>query len=550
MTDQRDFQPPSRVQSREGRDPHPQHRARHHEPVHFNENIESIDPVSTGRQYGEIPRFSAYPHHDAMPGGADALGLGSEDDDREFHYPFRWGTNETEGRPQAREGSLRGSVRGSVKASQRPSRRGSSSPGWPAYVDSDEEGIHVRPARSPRHSRNASYSPSRTRSRAHSYEPPVGSRRHWYGNEGGRPRRPRRSRGVGEYMNSASRQSGADSGSETNISDDAYSFTLTRHKRVNSTLETTISDQLDDASGDNKNAAPPSEIGAEKKPTNNSNKKPPKIVNVFQSKYTGEGSIGGVQSAKVHVLPNPPQQTPGATKKHRQPLYRWIHFEDEAMNFDDFQSGVNNIGGITDLERQAISRLLTRARKRFDKPFQTSAGLKARYFIPCLLSESIAAPTQSKNVKPRVVTWIVQPHFQLMKYKAVGPGEGKPGDHPVRTLMQARFALVQKERDMQQAVCQLKDAKPEFCFHIVQTWYLILDDSLIITCAASRMQGLEGDNIRTVQEPSMALNGHPPPCITVQCGRCLLWSFKIDDCQSWFDFVDRKSTRLNSSHWE
>lgn len=563
MTDHRDF---SEVRSRasniaEERGPRPQHHARHHDagPVHFNDNIESINPRTPGRPYRDdgLPTFSAYPHEDTMPGGAHSIGLGvgaDSFDEREFHYPFRWGTNETEGvdggrRPGSRAGSITGSLRGSIRGSQRPSRRGTPTPGhgWPAYVDSDDEGIHVRPARSPKvgtprvRSRTESYSPSRARSRAHSYEPPIDRSRHWYGGETGRkPRRPRRSKGVEEYMGGVSRHSGSESGSETNISDDAYSFTLTRHKRVNSTMDTNISDQLSDADGkidgDDKNAGPPSDVGLEKKSTNrNPNKKPPKIINILNSKYTGEGSIGGTQTAKITILSNPPQ-TPG-TKKHRQPLFRWVHFEDEAMNFDDFQSGVNNIVAITDLERQAISRLLTRARKRFDKPFQTTTGMKARYFIPCLLSESIASQTQIKGGKPRVVTWIVQSHFQMRKYKALGPTDAKPSDHPTRTLMQARFALVQKERDMQQAVCQLKDAKPEWCFHIVQTWYLILDDSLLITCSGLRMQDLEGDMVKVLHEPSMALHGNPPPCVTVQCGRCLLWSFRIDECQSWFDFV-------------
>jgi hypothetical protein len=259
----------------------------------------------------------------------------------------------------------------------------------------------------------------------------------------------------------------------------------------------------------------------------------PKTHNIFGSRYTGEGSIGGVQTAQLTVLPTPPQGQ--GTKKSRPPLFRWIHFEDPAMNFDDYQNSISAIAGLTDLERQAISRLLARARKRFDKPFQTSTGIKAKFLMPSLIAENITSQTRSKTAKPRVVTWMCLPHFRLQKYKAgTSAASARPADHPMRTLMQARFSLVQKERDMQQAVCHLRDTPDDYCFHIAQTWYLVLDDSLLVTCAGIRMSSLEGDAIKILLEPSLKHHGAWPPCIVVACGRCLLWSFRVDECQSWF----------------
>ncbi len=453
-------------------------------------------------------------------------------------------------------GSFKGSPLGSRVGSRHGSRhdsnrssKGSPSPPWPAYVDSDEEGnIHVSRAR-PR-SRKGSYSPRMSRPHSLTY----GSRRSPVYVPSAYP--PARSghghsgtydHGSGQYDYDArvsrrtavqrAQHTGSGSDEGTNLSDDAYSFTLSRHKRVNSTLDTSLNDVMTDVEGETKesNGAPPSADGNEKAaPAKKVNHKMT-IRNIFQAKYTGEGSIDGVQSADITILPTSPQTA--AAKKARPPLFRWVHFQDEAMNFDGLQSGVDNIPGLSDLERQAISRLLTRARKRFDKPFQTSAGQKARFFMPCLISEAVASQAQSKASKPRVATWICQPHFQLGKYKTATVGTGKPADHPVRTLMQARFALVQKERDMQQAVCQLKDAKLEICFHIVQTWYLVLDESLLVTCSGLRMQDLEGESIKAMTQPLSTMFNIWPPQIAVQCGRCLLWSFRVDECQSWFDFV-------------
>lgn len=75
----------------------------------------------------------------------------------------------------------------------------------------------------------------------------------------------------------------------------------------------------------------------------------------------------------------------------------------------------------------------------------------------------------------RTVTWLCLPYFCLEEYAGV-LSASRPGSHPMRTLLQARFSLVRKERDLQQAVCKLADTPQGFCFHIAQTWCLILDD--------------------------------------------------------------------------
>ncbi|KAL5349298.1 hypothetical protein ACLOAV_005588 [Pseudogymnoascus australis] len=367
------------------------------------------------------------------------------------------------------------------------------------------------PAHSYRGRRSSAYSQSRFEDKD-SHFPRVRNRR-------------RLNRYVGGRRDSLE-SSASHSASDPDISDDAYSFTLTRHRRAASGVEI-VSDVTSEASEGDIGAVEPEKIISQSLLA-------PKVQNVFDSRYTGEGSVGGVQSARITVLPTPPQSH--GQKKNRPPLFKWIHFEDAAMNFDDYQNGVAAVSGLSDVERQAISRLLARVGKRFDKPFQTSSGMKAKFLIPSLTAENIVNQTGSKTSKPRVVTWMSLPHFTLQKYKA-GPATARPADHPVRSLMQARFSLVQRGRDMQQAVCHLLDTPDDYCFHIAQTWYLVIDDSLLITCAGIRMSSLQGDAIKIVPEPSSKNHGTWPPLILVSCGRCLLWCFKVDECQSWFDFV-------------
>ncbi|OBT78122.1 hypothetical protein VF21_02657 [Pseudogymnoascus sp. 05NY08] len=372
----------------------------------------------------------------------------------------------------------------------------------------DEYGGSAHPYRS---RRSSTYSLSRYEDRDGNYI----SRRH----------RRRQNRFLGQRRDSLE-SSASCSASDSDISDDAYSFTLTRHKRTTSGIEI-VSDVTSEASEGDVGGMEPEKIASQSLLA-------PKIQNVFDSRYTGEGSVGGVQSARITVLPTPPQSH--GLKKNRPPLFKWIHFEDAAMNFDDYQNGVAAVSGLSDIERQAISRLLARVGKRFDKPFQTSSGMKAKFLMPSLTAENIVNQTGSKTSKPRVVTWMSLPHFTLQKYKA-GPATARPADHPIRSLMQARFSLVQKGRDMQQAVCHLLDTPDDYCFHIAQTWYLILDDSLLITCAGIRMSSLQGDAIKIAPEPSSKHHGTWPPFILVSSGRCLLWCFKVEECQTWFDFV-------------
>ena len=82
---------------------------------------------------------------------------------------------------------------------------------------------------------------------------------------------------------------------------------------------------------------------------------------------------------------------------------------------------------------------------------------------------------KEKSSRARTVTWLCLPYFCLEEYSGV-LSTSRPGSHPMRTLLQARFSLVHKERDLQQAVCNMIGTAQGFCFHISQIWCLILDD--------------------------------------------------------------------------
>lgn len=52
----------------------------------------------------------------------------------------------------------------------------------------------------------------------------------------------------------------------------------------------------------------------------------------------------------------------------------------------------------------------------------------------------------------------------------------KASGFPAQTLLQAQFARVGRERDMQQAVCGGRGVPAGHCFHVAQLWCVVLDN--------------------------------------------------------------------------
>jgi hypothetical protein len=127
------------------------------------------------------------------------------------------------------------------------------------------------------------------------------------------------------------------------------------------------------------------------------------------------------------------------------------------------------------MERKGVSKLLARARRKFDKPMQISRGTKVRFMVPHILEEPLSSEAQPDGSEVRTATLLCLPYFCLEKYSGY-PAGSQPQSHPMRTLLQARFSLTQKERDMKQAVCHLLDTPEGHCFHVAQFWCLVLDD--------------------------------------------------------------------------
>ncbi|CZR57820.1 uncharacterized protein PAC_07709 [Phialocephala subalpina] len=244
--------------------------------------------------------------------------------------------------------------------------------------------------------------------------------------------------------------------------------------------------------------------------------------NILRSQYVGDGIIGRSHVVHIALMPEPAPSSLKGTSP------------DKNMDLEHFENNALNIAGLSQLERGAISKLLTRAKKGYDKPLQTSTKMKTRFMVPSFLQDSISEEKRLKDSRVRTISWLCVPYFCLDKYST--PSGLRASSHPMRTLLQARFGLTKKERDMKQAVRWLGNTPAEHCFYIAQVWFLIIDDSLIVSCARPSMVSLQGDSISVLPKTEVE-KSFVSPNILVSTKSSLLWALPLDECQSWFAFT-------------
>lgn len=209
-----------------------------------------------------------------------------------------------------------------------------------------------------------------------------------------------------------------------------------------------------------------------------------------------------------------------------------------------------SLPGLTDDEQSSLAKLLAQVRAKFDRPDRTSATTKTRRMIPGIIQQEIQQNnvTKQRHSDKSTVTWACVPYFSLDRYgDKIALGEGS---HPKRTLSQTRFAFAEKQRDMQQAVCNLPDSEPGFCYHVAQVWYIIVGDceyfenpfpgplltcvALLVTCSQLPMTDLRGKYIpvKIISSPDPYKDEQRK--LIVKFGNAVLWSFPLDECQTWF----------------
>ncbi|GKT54745.1 Mg2+ transporter [Colletotrichum tofieldiae] len=256
---------------------------------------------------------------------------------------------------------------------------------------------------------------------------------------------------------------------------------------------------------------------------------PSKALHVYQSRYTGEGVLGGAHSAALDVVYD--------AKRKRQSLFRWLHVQQDMMNFDEFTNDISK--ALSEKEQNEIRKLLSDVRKNYSKTVRTSRETTVKHMEPSYLQLPLQQGDQEKGSQPakRTATWLCVPYFSLEEYSGI-QATGNPGAYPPQTLLQSAFSRNSQKRDMLQATRQIGNGEKNWCFHIRQLWCIVLDNSLLITCGSMYEDALRGDTITVTSEPGR----EPTPNaeegrILIQYGESVLWSFPLEECQTWFAFI-------------
>lgn len=250
---------------------------------------------------------------------------------------------------------------------------------------------------------------------------------------------------------------------------------------------------------------------------------------VKTSQYTGNAELGGLHSATLTAVHGP--------NDRKQSLFRWLHVRQEVMNFEELWMEISCVSGLSDLEKRAVTRLRGDVKSSL-KSRHNPKGAKVGYVEP----RSIEVPLKSltnKNATRETVTgsarWICIPYFSLDQYSGLLSASNL-SLFPAQTLLQAQYSRSTLQRDMEQAVCQLGNAKRGECFHIAQLWCVVIDNSLLVTCGTMSQSDLQGDTLKVNAEPSRDLTTDNQGTILVSYGDSVAWSLAADECQTWFAF--------------
>ncbi|KAK4168267.1 magnesium transport protein cora [Cladorrhinum sp. PSN259] len=254
-------------------------------------------------------------------------------------------------------------------------------------------------------------------------------------------------------------------------------------------------------------------------------------MQILESQYVGQGAEGGQHYAvRLTVASN-------ESTGHPQPLFRWIHFKQQSMNFDEFSKQALTIPGLSAGEKQGLNSMISLIRRNFIKRIQTADGGLVPHMEPRFTQ--IPIPTDG-NLKqsfvPPSVSWLCLPYFTLENYSGLLAADS-PSSFPTETLLQAKLPRTARDRDMQQAVRQQKGTPAGLCFHVSQLWCLVVDNSLLLTCGRLSEEALCGDTIEKVIKTAQGISvASSHAKIIVRYLSDVVWALPVEECKTWFAF--------------
>ncbi|PCD22539.1 hypothetical protein FGRA07_03909 [Fusarium graminearum] len=257
---------------------------------------------------------------------------------------------------------------------------------------------------------------------------------------------------------------------------------------------------------------------------------------IDSSLYTGNAETGSSHTATLNVIHD--------LKGQKRSLFRWLHVPQDVMNFEDLWVEISRISGLSELEKKAISRLRADVKRNCVKTRTNPKGAKVGYLEPKCIEVSLKSlkhETPTTETVSGSARWICIPYFSLEQYSGLLAATSS-SLFPAQTLLQFQYSRNTAARDMEQAVVQLGNAERGECFHISQLWCLIIGNSLIVTCGTMTREDLNGQAIEIKEHPARILTTERQGKILVEYGDSVVWSFGVEECQTWFAFLSKFQT--------
>ncbi|GKU19279.1 unnamed protein product [Fusarium langsethiae] len=227
---------------------------------------------------------------------------------------------------------------------------------------------------------------------------------------------------------------------------------------------------------------------------------------IDSSLYTGNAETGSSHTATLNVIHD--------LKGQKRPLFKWLHVPQDVMSFEDLWVEISRISGLSELEK------------------------KGHLETSCRPLKSLKQEAPTTETATGSARWICIPYFSLEQYSGLIAATSS-SLFPAQTLLQFQYSRNTLARDMEQAVVQLGNAERGECFHISQLWCLTIDNSLIVTCGTMTREDLNGQVIEIKEHPARILTTERQGKILVAYGDSVIWSFEVEECQTWFLFLSK-----------
>ncbi|KAK8069876.1 Mg2+ transporter [Apiospora phragmitis] len=258
-------------------------------------------------------------------------------------------------------------------------------------------------------------------------------------------------------------------------------------------------------------------------------------LDVFQSRYTGDGFLDGTHSAKLTVIHD--------AKKQSQPLFRWMHLSQPILDLEKLSAEIMKTASLSNADRYALAKLFTQIKREAVKTRLTAEGKTVWHMEPKHIRVAIPSDDSRPTLRgigcssdQKHITWFCIPYFSLETYRGVLSANSGT-EFPIETLLQSRYARTSRTRETQQVVYQDGQTADDKCFHISQLWCIVIDKSLLVTCGRMSSTILKDRIVSISPEPPNESPYHGK-MIYVSYYGAVLWSIALEDCSTWFGFIN------------